>query len=74
MQRHCSANLYVTPPNVPMSLRPHNDYQCVFIVQLSGRKSWALWEVPELMLPLNEDQIEVWTQPRTDHGHSITPC
>eukprot|EP01050_Picozoa_sp_SAG11_P007461 SAG11_NODE_623_length_8115_cov_51.423278_2_plen_241_part_00 len=34
LQRHCSANLYVTPPGVAMSLRPHNDYQCVFIVQV----------------------------------------
>eukprot|EP01050_Picozoa_sp_SAG11_P007462 SAG11_NODE_623_length_8115_cov_51.423278_3_plen_613_part_00 len=27
-------------------------------LQLSGSKSWALWEVPELMLPLTEEQIE----------------
>eukprot|EP01052_Picozoa_sp_SAG31_P002642 SAG31_NODE_95_length_25901_cov_24.763700_12_plen_241_part_00 len=47
MQRHCSANLYVTPPSVPMSLRPHNDYQCVFIVQVIAHPNFSRRERTE---------------------------
>ena len=35
---------YVTLPNSPVSIQPHNDVQDVFIIQVQSTKAWTVWE------------------------------
>jgi len=39
-------NVYITKPNLPVSLIPHTDKQDVFIIQTQGAKAWKVYAPP----------------------------
>ena len=39
-------NIYVTPPNLDVSVPPHTDGQDVLIVQTNGKKRWKVFDMP----------------------------
>ena len=51
------ANAYLTPPRA-QGLAPHFDNHDVFVLQLSGRKGWKVFE-PEIERPLPEQHRDV---------------
>lgn len=55
--RPSNINMYVTPGGRELSLRPHNDFQCSLMVQLTGRKRWRLWLKRGVSLPISNRYI-----------------
>ena len=50
-QRIVNTNVYITRGGSGSeSMAPHNDLQCTLIVQVQGRKTWRLWDVPQVAL------------------------
>lgn len=44
-------NIYVTPPNLDVSVPPHTDGQDVLIVQTEGKKRWKVFDMPPPINP-----------------------
>ncbi len=60
------ANAYVTPPS-SRGLAVHHDTHDVFVLQLSGRKEWAVYE-PVLEMPLPSQR---WSSELGDPGEPV---
>eukprot|EP00947_MAST-08B_sp_MAST-8B-sp1_P001638 g1638.t1 len=52
-----NVNVYITPPGEQVSLKPHTDFTCNFMIQLAGQKRWKLWVRPDLLMPTSEEFI-----------------
>ena len=46
-----NVNVYVTPPNLDVSVPPHTDGQDVLIVQTEGKKRWRVFDMPPPINP-----------------------
>jgi hypothetical protein len=44
---YSQANVYVSPPGLPVAVHAHQDAQSVFIVQCEGTKRWTLLSPPQ---------------------------
>jgi len=44
-------NIYITPPNLNVSVPPHTDGQDVLIVQTEGKKRWRVFDMPPPINP-----------------------
>lgn len=43
----CNINIYITPPEMSVSVPPHTDKQDVFVLQTSGSKHWKVFAPPK---------------------------
>lgn len=66
-------NIYVTPPNLDVSVPPHTDGQDVLIVQTEGKKRWKVFDMPPPINPYATGKAPPDPFSRGKRGDVITP-